>query len=533
MRQYLGVARSTLPTRSSWPLQRATARRALAIQWATLSTSSETAQQVHVWQGGRDDSGNRRGWLVSPAGVSAVSSPTSTQSAAGASPAQAKKWLRTAVLSLLPSGYPDTVSPSYLRYACWSGAAAVFGAAGGVLSMQSLLYAVGVGAGAVPLAAALNWVLKDGLGQLGGVAYAALLNNRFDSDPKRWRMVSALALDASTFLEVLTPLVPALFLPVAAVANIGKNIAWLSASATRAGLHQSFARTGNLADVTAKSGSQTIAASTAGTALGIALSPLVGTATGSIVLAFGCVALCHELCVYQSLRASVLPTLSDNRLLLALQHVIRTSDGALTSAAMDAHAVLDPAAVGAQERFLPWHASAERQAAALAGDGPSSSSGSSIRGGVTIVVGPAVTDQDAESTLQQQHGNLVARKYIISARGDGGGGMQLRLWYCSDASWRHVLLGYTHALRARAELAARLSRDARTAGTAPDRHVVAQECIAAAERWLGEDARGEKLLTALEAKGWWVGQPLLERDVTQRLHVEPAASPAAVSMKNR
>ena len=36
----------------------------------------------------------------------------------------------------------------------------------GVLSMQALLYAVGVGGAAVPLAAAINWILKDGLGQV-------------------------------------------------------------------------------------------------------------------------------------------------------------------------------------------------------------------------------------------------------------------------------------------------------------------------------------------------------------------------------
>ena len=56
-------------------------------------------------------------------------------------------------------------------------------AAGGVLSTQSMLYfnenliisrfAVGMGAGAIPMAAALNWVLKDGLGQLGGMAFTA------------------------------------------------------------------------------------------------------------------------------------------------------------------------------------------------------------------------------------------------------------------------------------------------------------------------------------------------------------------------
>ena len=34
-------------------------------------------------------------------------------------------------------------------------------------------FAAGMGAGAIPMAAALNWVLKDGLGQLGGMAFTA------------------------------------------------------------------------------------------------------------------------------------------------------------------------------------------------------------------------------------------------------------------------------------------------------------------------------------------------------------------------
>ena len=61
----------------------------------------------------------------------------------------------------------------------------MFSSAGGVLSMQSLLYvcfsfilirffrtAAGIGAGSAPLAAGLNWVIKDGLGQFGGVVFA-------------------------------------------------------------------------------------------------------------------------------------------------------------------------------------------------------------------------------------------------------------------------------------------------------------------------------------------------------------------------
>lgn len=107
--------------------------------------------------------------------------------------------------------------------------------------MQSLLYAVGLGAGAVPIAAALNWILKDGLGQLGGVVSAAFINNRFDTDPKKWRFRAALLQDASCLLEVLTAIVPQMFLPLASIANVGKNISWLAASATRANLHQTMA----------------------------------------------------------------------------------------------------------------------------------------------------------------------------------------------------------------------------------------------------------------------------------------------------
>tara|TARA_B110000305_G_C19309760_1_gene573436 strand:- start:254 stop:760 length:507 start_codon:yes stop_codon:yes gene_type:complete len=145
--------------------------------------------------------------------------------------------------------------------------------------MQSLLYAVGLGAGSIPMAAALNWVIKDGLGQLGGVLFASYLGDSraFDADPKRWRMVSSLAMDASTLLEIMSPLVPGSFLLVASTANVGKNISYLSASASRAALHQSLAEKSNLADVTAKAGSQAILASMIGTALGVGISPLIGT----------------------------------------------------------------------------------------------------------------------------------------------------------------------------------------------------------------------------------------------------------------
>jgi hypothetical protein len=52
---------------------------------------------------------------------------------------------------------------------------------------------------------------------------ASVVSNQFDAEPKRWRLISSLALDASMFLELLTPLVPAYFLLLASIANVGER----------------------------------------------------------------------------------------------------------------------------------------------------------------------------------------------------------------------------------------------------------------------------------------------------------------------
>ena len=163
----------------------------------------------------------------------------------------------------LPARYPSSVCPSYATYASYCFLGSVAGSSAMVLSTQALLIAVGVGdASAAPMAGALNWVMKDGIGQLGGVIFASQLGrggldfdywrNKFqigwlgslrermknnnnshkrgnfqrgtaDSNPKRWRMVAAVALDLSTLLEICTPMMGShWFLPMASIANIGK-----------------------------------------------------------------------------------------------------------------------------------------------------------------------------------------------------------------------------------------------------------------------------------------------------------------------
>jgi hypothetical protein len=150
----------------------------------------------------------------------------------------------------------------------------VVAGSGAVETVASVAGGTGASAALLPAAAAISWVLKDGVGQLGGILFASAARTRFDRSPRRWRMVSALVLDGSVGLEMATALVPHYFLPLAALANTGKNISWLAASAAKAEIHRSFlsGTRQNLADVTAKAGSQTILASLLGTALGIGVS---------------------------------------------------------------------------------------------------------------------------------------------------------------------------------------------------------------------------------------------------------------------
>lgn len=170
-------------------------------------------------------------------------------------------------------------------------------------------------------------------------------------------------------MELLSPLAPALFIPIAATANVGKNVSWLAASASRAAIHNSFARSDNLADVTAKAGSQSIAASLVGTSLGVALSSQLGGEWGPTTLAtFATLSSIHLGCTYLSLKYVRLETLNSQRLDLVLEAFLNRRDASTTSngekkestdaksraAAADVSAYLPtPAEVADLESFVP------------------------------------------------------------------------------------------------------------------------------------------------------------------------------------
>ena len=402
--------------------------------------------------------------------------------------------LRRAGAIFLPAGYPSSVAPCYLRYTAPASAAMVFSSAGGVLSTSALLVALGMGAaGAAASSVALNWVAKDGLGQLGGMLYASFLGGRFDADPKRWRFVSALALDAAGALEVALALAPpgtVPFLPVAAVANVGKNVAWLSASATRAGLHAALARRGNLGDITAKAGSQATAASTLGTALGLALAPFLGGDPVATCVAFGALSCAHLSCVALSLSGMALPTLSDTRLRLAVGDFVTSH--ATPQAGWVAHT---PTHVSLLERFLPSPFPAPLDEAHIA----------------PVLIGAPLHNVPHLAAFAHASGALGGgSRFILIAPPSRSSGGAVRVLLLTEATWQDVLCGHLAAMRAHVELSIQGGGDG-------DGSV---EAVRRARDWAVRAL--PVYVSGLEAAGWWVGQPLIEDDTGSRISVANA-----------
>ncbi len=101
-------------------------------------------------------------------------------------------------------------------------------------------------------AAAYTWVLKDGLGQLGGILFASRYGRNFDEDIKKWRFMAMVALNISIYIEILTLRFPHHFLALASLANVGKNICFLLASASRASINMQFSKNNNIGDLSGK-----------------------------------------------------------------------------------------------------------------------------------------------------------------------------------------------------------------------------------------------------------------------------------------
>lgn len=236
-----------------------------------------------------------------------------------------KKWIRKVYF---PENYPDSVGENFGKYSGWLMIQNTVGSAAYVLSTSALLTSV-VGLSsttALPLAATINWVLKDGLGSFGMILYAAYYGRGFDLDCKRTKFRADVLFNIGVFLELLTPLVPQLFLPLASVANVAKGIGGLSAGASKAAINKTLALKDNLGDITAKLYSQGITAYLLGMMLGIQLTIFLSSTTSLAPawLAFSLLTTIHLYSSYKALKFIQINHLSQQKILFLLDDFLKT-----------------------------------------------------------------------------------------------------------------------------------------------------------------------------------------------------------------
>ena len=120
--------------------------------------------------------------------------------------------------------------------------------------------------------AAYTWVLKDGIGQLGGILFAGKYGKSFDEDVKKWRFMCMLLMNVAIIIEMVTLRFPGAFIYLASLANIFKNVTFLCASATRANINLRFAKKNNIGDIAGKAVTQFTTASLLGIGVGLVVS---------------------------------------------------------------------------------------------------------------------------------------------------------------------------------------------------------------------------------------------------------------------
>jgi len=175
----------------------------------------------------------------------------------------------------LPTNYPQSVHRSYLPFHALQFFETTFGTVVTVLCNQALLTSVGVSAEASIFGAvAVQWIIKDGAGEVAKLFFIRHFSPYFDSHPKTFTLFGEGIVALGSGLQLATLLVaptPGNFMLCAAGGNIFKLVGYAIWFTTHIKFMRYFSTQGNTGDVAAKDESQTSIAQLTGYAAGIGL----------------------------------------------------------------------------------------------------------------------------------------------------------------------------------------------------------------------------------------------------------------------
>ncbi|XP_034252608.1 RUS1 family protein C16orf58 homolog [Thrips palmi] len=227
-------------------------------------------------------------------------------------------------LVFLPQGYPESVSRDYFSYQLWDTVQAFCSSLNGTLTTQAIMKGVGVGDQAsTPVAAAITWILKDGTGNIGRIVFAWWKGTSLDADCKKWRLFADIVNDLAMFLELLLPFFMGYSTALFCVATLLKSIVGVAGGATRAALTQHQAIRDNMADVSAKDGSQETCVNLLASLAGIVVLTAVQDSRFLWLLFFIFTSI-HIYANYKAVKSLTISTLNIARLNIVISNYIQT-----------------------------------------------------------------------------------------------------------------------------------------------------------------------------------------------------------------
>jgi hypothetical protein len=155
--------------------------------------------------------------------------------------------------TFLPIGFPSSVPKEYLNFQAWNVLQDLCTYLRSILATRAVLEGMGVGReGVTPLAATLQWMLRDGASMVGGLVFTSLSSADFGTNVKRWRLFADGIVNVAITLEMFAPLCGPLFLHAICLASVCKALCGVSAGAANAAITEHWAIRNNIADVLAK-----------------------------------------------------------------------------------------------------------------------------------------------------------------------------------------------------------------------------------------------------------------------------------------
>jgi hypothetical protein len=213
------------------------------------------------------------------------------------------------------------------------------------LSSRAVLQGFGVGnAESSATGAVLLTVLQESTGRLATILFAHRVGQAIEPECKYYRFLADILNDSAMFLDVLSPALPYPAKVVAlCMSGVLRALCGVSGMSAKASLSAHFARTGNLAELNAKDGSQETVISLLGMLAG---SVFVRFVQGQLAVWLWTVTLVglHLWTNYQAVRSVQMRTLNKQRATIVITEFLRSGH------------VLRPDQVAAKERILHWNA---------------------------------------------------------------------------------------------------------------------------------------------------------------------------------